>query len=156
MQLILEKQSLEDTEKLAEKLAGFLSIGDILLLDGELGAGKTTFTRSLVAALGGKNIRVSSPTFTIMQEYKSDDMKLPIYHFDAYRLEGIGGEDQGFEDYIYGDGVSVIEWSEYLKDILPNENLRLIFKRDDQNPEELRTITLESNLEKFSELLEGH
>ncbi|MDR2661163.1 MAG: tRNA (adenosine(37)-N6)-threonylcarbamoyltransferase complex ATPase subunit type 1 TsaE [Lactobacillaceae bacterium] len=149
MKEFYKQQNINDIQKIAQKIATSLKIGDVLLLNGDLGAGKTTFTRFLVSFLGGKNIRVSSPTFTIMQIYKGDELKFPIYHFDAYRLEGIGGMDQGYEDYIYGDGISIIEWGEFIKDILPDKYISITFKRSEQNTEqdleEFRDVEIEIN-----------
>lgn len=106
--------SVEDTYKFAKTVADTLSSGDILLLNGELGAGKTTFTKGLAKALGVKDT-VTSPTFTIMSSYEGG--RVTLYHFDMYRITS-GDElyELGFDDYIFGDGVSVIEWNK-LKDI---------------------------------------
>ncbi len=126
--LIFKQQTLADSRKLAHRLAGFLSAGDLILLYGDLGAGKTTFTRDLVQELGAdKNIIVNSPTFTVMQQYTGHGLAFPVYHFDAYRLEGIGAADQGFEDYIGTDGLTLVEWPEYMSDILPDDYLKITF-----------------------------
>ena len=92
------------TQRLAEMIGRILSAGSLITLSGDLGAGKTTFTQGLARGLGIEK-RVTSPTFTIMKEYQG---RLPLYHIDAYRLENIT-QDLGFEDYIDGDGVCVIE-----------------------------------------------
>jgi tRNA threonylcarbamoyladenosine biosynthesis protein TsaE len=112
-----KSKSVEETYKIAKDLAKTLTGGEVVLLNGELGAGKTTFTKGLALSLG-INETVTSPTFTIMRVY--EDGKLPLYHFDMYRIEN---EDDlyelGFEHYIFGNGVSVIEWNK-LTD-LPNK-----------------------------------
>lgn len=100
-----------DTQNIAINLAKTLSGGEVILLNGDLGAGKTTFTKGLVKGLGGKKT-VVSPTFTIMHSY--DDTRIPVYHFDMYR---IADEDElyelGLEEYLYENGVAVIEWNKF-------------------------------------------
>lgn len=100
-----------DTQNIAKNLAKTLSGGEAILLNGDLGAGKTTFTKGLVKGLGGKKT-VVSPTFTIMHSY--DDTRIPVYHFDMYR---IADEDElyelGLEEYLYENGVAVIEWNKF-------------------------------------------
>ena len=100
-----------DTQNIAKNLAKTLSGGEVILLNGDLGAGKTTFTKGLVKGLGGKKT-VVSPTFTIMHSY--DDTRIPVYHFDMYR---IADEDElyelGLEEYLYENGVAVIEWNKF-------------------------------------------
>lgn len=104
----------------AEKLADYLQAGDVLTLQGDLGAGKTTFTKGLAAGLGVKKV-VNSPTFTIIKEYKG---RLPLYHMDVYRLEE-SDEDLGFSEYFHGDGVTVVEWANFIEDQLPDEYLQI-------------------------------
>ena len=100
-----------DTQNIAKNLAKTLSGGEVILLNGDLGAGKTTFTKGLVKGLGSKKT-VVSPTFTIMHSY--DDTRIPVYHFDMYR---IADEDElyelGLEEYLYENGVAVIEWNKF-------------------------------------------
>ena len=93
------------TIALGKKIGQQLVAGDVLVLDGDLGAGKTTFTKGLAAGLEIPDI-IKSPTFTIIHEYQ--DGRLPLYHMDAYRLENGGAEDLGLEEYFDGDGVSVV------------------------------------------------
>ena len=116
---IVNVNNLKDTEMLAKKFSKLLRGGEVILLNGDLGAGKTTFTKYLLKYLGVKD-EVTSPTFTIMREYRSS--KFDIYHFDMYRLSS-GEEAQAFglEDYIYSgnkNSIVLIEWSENIKDIL--------------------------------------
>ncbi len=110
MKFVSEK--VEDTYAAASVLAEKLTGGEVILLEGRLGAGKTTFTKGLAAALGVKE-RVTSPTFTIMNEY--DGGRLKLYHLDMYR---IGGEDEvyelGLEEFLFGSGVTVIEWNKFV------------------------------------------
>ncbi|WP_373895190.1 tRNA (adenosine(37)-N6)-threonylcarbamoyltransferase complex ATPase subunit type 1 TsaE [Virgibacillus natechei] len=107
-----------ETTQLAQALAILLKPGDLITLDGELGAGKTTFTKGIGAGLGVKRT-ISSPTFTIVKEYEGE---LPLYHMDAYRLED-SDEDIGFEEYFDGEGITVVEWATYIEEFLPNERL---------------------------------
>jgi tRNA threonylcarbamoyladenosine biosynthesis protein TsaE len=110
----------DETMLLGEKLAKLLSPGDVLTLEGDLGAGKTTFTKGIAKGLDIKRT-VNSPTFTIVKEYMG---KYPLYHIDAYRLED-SEEDIGFENYFQGDGITVVEWSEFIMDFLPAERLHI-------------------------------
>ncbi|MFI3284190.1 MAG: tRNA (adenosine(37)-N6)-threonylcarbamoyltransferase complex ATPase subunit type 1 TsaE [Erysipelotrichaceae bacterium] len=101
-----------DTILFGEKLGALASIGMTFCMQGDLGAGKTTMTKGIAKALHIKK-NITSPTFTILKIYYGD---MPLYHFDAYRLEGLS-QDLGFEEYIDADGLSVIEWSTYLSDL---------------------------------------
>lgn len=111
----------EDTFKYARNLAKYLEAGDVIALSGDLGAGKTTFTKAIAEALKVKE-NVSSPTFTIVKEYRSGI--IPLFHFDLYRLSY---EDEfydiGGEDYLFGDGITIIEWANLIEDILTRETL---------------------------------
>ncbi|WP_156291098.1 tRNA (adenosine(37)-N6)-threonylcarbamoyltransferase complex ATPase subunit type 1 TsaE [Oceanobacillus salinisoli] len=110
--------SAKETESVGERLASLLQAGDVLTLEGDLGAGKTTFTKGLAKGLGVKRT-VNSPTFTIVKEYEG---RLPLYHMDVYRLEN-SDEDIGFDEYFHGEGVSVVEWAKFIEDYLPAERL---------------------------------
>ncbi len=103
--------SIEETQEFAKSLADKMSGGEVILLNGDLGAGKTTFTQGFAKGLGVEK-RVTSPTFTIMKEY---DGRLKLYHFDMYRISHEDEvEELGFEDYLFSEeGVSIIEWSKY-------------------------------------------
>lgn len=109
----------EDTKALGVELADQIVPGDVLALTGNLGAGKTTLTKAIAAALG-INERITSPTFTILCEYEQG--RLPFYHFDVYR---VNDEDElfeiGFQEYINGKGVCVIEWADLIKEMLPSK-----------------------------------
>ncbi|MBB6454858.1 tRNA threonylcarbamoyladenosine biosynthesis protein TsaE [Salirhabdus euzebyi] len=108
----------EETMAFAERLASVLTAGDVITLEGDLGAGKTTFTKGLAKGLHITRT-VNSPTFTIVKEYNGD---FPLYHIDAYRLEG-SDEDIGFEEYFAGDGITVVEWAKFIMEFLPEEHL---------------------------------
>lgn len=130
-----------ETQKLAQKLGELLQKGCVLCLSGELGAGKTTFTQGLAKGLD-INQNVNSPTFVMMKEYEG---RLTLIHIDAYRLEGIS-QDLGFEDYFDDDHVCVIEWSEFVKDYLPEDHLSITINRLDENTREI-TFELTKELE---------
>ena len=113
----------EQTRAFALELAEGLEKGDLIALSGDLGTGKTAFTRYIAEGLGITET-VTSPTFTIIQEYRSG--RLPLYHFDVYR---VNDEDElfelGYEEYFYGDGVCVVEWADLIEDLLPEGALRI-------------------------------
>lgn len=123
-ELIIE--NLKETKKFAKKFAKLLVGGEVILLSGDLGAGKTTFTRCVLKALGVKG-DITSPTFTIMREYKTK--KFNIYHFDMYRIgDSSEAREFGLEDYIYsGDSRSLvfIEWSENIADMLNGKFIKI-------------------------------
>ncbi|OAS84690.1 MULTISPECIES: tRNA (adenosine(37)-N6)-threonylcarbamoyltransferase complex ATPase subunit type 1 TsaE [Metabacillus] len=111
--------SSEETLEIAKRLSEKVKKSDVVTLEGDLGAGKTTFTKGLAKGLGIKR-NVNSPTFTIIKEYK--DGRLPLYHMDVYRLED-ADEDLGFDEYFHGDGITVVEWAHLIEDQLPSERL---------------------------------
>lgn len=113
----------EMTQNFAERLAGFLQPGDLLALEGDLGAGKTTFTQGLARGLGVRNV-VNSPTFTIIKEYQG---RLPLYHMDVYRV-GDDVDSLGLDDYFFGEGVCVVEWASLIEDVLPPERLTIFLR----------------------------
>lgn len=117
-----------ETEELAARLGGLVEPGAVLVLDGDLGAGKTTFVRGLARGLGLPKGVVSSPTFTLIHEYEGD---VPLYHFDAYRLDD--AEEfvhLGAEEYLSGDGVCAIEWGSRVQAELPAERLDIVLQAD--------------------------
>jgi len=124
---------LSSMEAFAKQLSEFLFDGFVLCLDGDLGAGKTTFTKFLGKYMGIEDT-INSPTFTIMKLYEGDR---PLYHMDVYRLNGIG-MDYELEEYIYGDGVSVIEWYHHIEEILPEERLEIEVEILDATKRKLR------------------
>ncbi|WP_433746640.1 tRNA (adenosine(37)-N6)-threonylcarbamoyltransferase complex ATPase subunit type 1 TsaE [Falsibacillus pallidus] len=136
----------EETQAFAEKLAGKLWPGAVLLLEGDLGAGKTTFTKGLAKGLGVKRT-VNSPTFTIIKEYQGN---LPLYHMDVYRVSD-SDEDLGFDEYFEGEGVTVVEWAHLIESQLPIERLEIsIFHRGDNE----RRIEVVSAGEQYERLCE--
>lgn len=117
-------KSVEETIRIGEKLAGRLKAGDCVALVGDLGAGKTVLTKGIAKGLGVKDARyVNSPSFVIIKEYKG---KVPLYHFDLYRLSRSTVIDaENFEEYFYGPGVSVIEWADKIRKILPKKYIEV-------------------------------
>ena len=129
----------DETMDFASNLASKLHIGDVVVLTGELGAGKTKFTEGFLKYFG-LDKEISSPTFNIVNEYKKDDIR--IYHFDVYRLEdvsefyAIGGEEY------FSSGICLIEWGELIEEALPNNCMRISFEKDehDENVRHLKVI----------------
>ena len=128
----------EDTRKLGLELAEKAEVGDVIALIGDLGTGKTALTRYIAEGLGIKDT-ISSPTFTIVKEYKSG--RMPLYHFDVYRL-GDGEEllDIGAEEYLYGDGLCVIEWADIVADVLPEDAIAIHIEYGANEGERIVTI----------------
>jgi tRNA threonylcarbamoyladenosine biosynthesis protein TsaE len=125
-----------ETEAFGRQLAERIDVGGVFALKGELGSGKTLFVKGLVAGLGS-SADVTSPTFTIAHEYRGG--RLPVYHFDFFRLEDSQSLARlGLDDYFFGDGVSVIEWADRFPEFIPEQARRILFeiKSDTQ-----RTIT---------------
>lgn len=139
-------QNEDDTIRFGLKISQLIKEGMVILLQGDLGVGKTTFTKGLASGLGIKR-NITSPTFTIMKVYYG---KHTLYHIDAYRLEGID-QDLGFEDYIYDDGITVIEWPEYFDLSLINEYLKIEFSYLEDGKRKLR---LYANGKIYENLLE--
>ncbi len=115
-----QTNSREETHLLGEKIGSHLKGNMVILLDGDLGAGKTTLTQGIAKGLHIKK-NVTSPTFTILKIYHGD---MTLYHIDAYRLEGIS-QDLGFEELLDDDGVTVIEWAQYVPDLIPEDYLEI-------------------------------
>lgn len=136
--MIVDIHSLEETKEFASKVASCIKGKQIVItLDGDLGAGKTTFTKALGKALGVKSV-INSPTFTILKSYKQENGE-PLHHIDAYRLEG-SSQDLGFED-CFDEGICVVEWSQFIEDQLPEDRLKISIK---EGLDENRKITVES------------
>lgn len=127
----IEIHSKQETETFGLKLGSLLEAGMCITLSGDLGAGKTTLTKAIGKAIGVTKT-INSPTFTILKIYHG---KFPLYHIDAYRLEGIE-QDLGFEEFIEGDGVCIIEWPDFMASQLPVERLEItIHNGTDENRE---------------------
>lgn len=121
----IEVHSQQETEIVAERLAALLTPPDVVLLEGDLGAGKTTFTKALAKGLGVKR-NVNSPTFTILKQYEGE--QYAFNHLDVYRLAD-SDEDIGWDEIFYGDAISVVEWAHLIEENLPEEymEIRIIY-----------------------------
>ena len=138
---IFETNSAEETENLGRTLAEKAMEGQVYTLIGDLGVGKTVFTQGFATGL---NIDepICSPTFTIVQEY--DTGRLPFYHFDVYRIGDIEEMDEiGYEDYVYGDGVCLIEWANLIEEILPEKYIQVTIEKNLEKGFDYRKITVE-------------
>ncbi|MCR3956287.1 MAG: tRNA (adenosine(37)-N6)-threonylcarbamoyltransferase complex ATPase subunit type 1 TsaE [Gudongella sp.] len=135
----IELKGIEETDRFGKRLGELVQPGDVICLNGDLGAGKTTLSKSVGKGLGVDEY-ITSPTFTIINEYEG---RIPLYHFDVYRLNhGEDLYDLGVEDYFYGDGVCLIEWAQNIQDYLPDDRLELWIYRTD-NPND-RIVELKS------------
>ena len=129
----------EETMNFAKKIASQLRVGDVIVLSGELGSGKTKFTEGILTYFGLEN-EISSPTFTIVNEYTKNDIN--IYHFDVYRLSdidefyAIGGEEY------FNKGICIIEWGEIIEEALPKDYIKIDFEKDNNN-ENIRILNIE-------------
>ncbi len=133
----------EDTFALGKELGEKAKPGDVICLDGDLGVGKTVFTQGFAAGLGITE-PVNSPTFTIVQQY--DEGRLPLYHFDVYRIGDISEMDEvGYEDLFFGEGVCLIEWSGLIEEILPEHRTTVTIEKDLEKGFDYRKITVEEN-----------
>ena len=136
----IETYSSGETFELGRRIGEQAKAGEVYTLIGDLGVGKTVFTQGLAAGLGIHEA-VNSPTFTIVQVY--EDGRLPFYHFDVYRIGDVEEMDEvGYEDYIYGDGVSLIEWANLIEEILPPVRKDIVIEKDLDKGFDYRKITI--------------
>ncbi len=141
-------KGLKETEEFGEKLGSILKPGDIISLTGDLGAGKTALTKSIGKGLGVEDY-ITSPTFTLINEYKG---RINLYHFDVYRLEGsMDLYDLGFEEYIYSDGISIIEWGDKIEEALPKERINIRIEKGTELDE--RIIYIYGEGERFEQFI---
>ena len=148
---IFNSKSENDTLSFAKKFASKLNKKDVIVLSGDLGSGKTKFTEGILSFFGLEN-EISSPTFTIVNEYSKDDIK--IYHFDVYRLEDSSEFYEIGGDEYYENGICIIEWGEIIEDALPNDYIKIDFSRnlDDENS---RTLNIQSIGTKYDTLVDS-
>lgn len=138
--MVFESTSSQMTFEFAKKIGQNLKSGDVLCLDGDLGVGKTIFTKGVAAGLGIKD-DVSSPTFTLIQEYYGG--RLPLYHFDVYRIDGPWDmDDLGYEEYFYGEGVCLVEWGSMIKELFPENTIYVRIEKDLEKGFDYRKITV--------------
>ena len=139
---ILDSLSEKETFQIAKELAEKAKPGDVYCLSGDLGVGKTVFTKGFAAGLGITE-PVSSPTFTIVQIY--EEGRLPLYHFDVYRIEDIEEmEEIGYEDCFYGEGVCLVEWAELIREILPDNCKKIKIEKNPDKEFDYRRITMDA------------
>ena len=141
MAKIIETNSEQQTYDLGVRIGQKARAGDVFTLVGDLGVGKTVFTKGLAWGFGIEE-PVNSPTFTIVQIY--EEGRLPLYHFDVYRIGDVEEmEEIGYEDYIYGEGVSLIEWANLISEILPEHYTEIKIEKDLEKGFDFRRITIE-------------
>jgi tRNA threonylcarbamoyladenosine biosynthesis protein TsaE len=139
----------EETRELGRTIGNLAQAGDVILLTGDLGAGKTCLTQGIAFGLGAKDYALS-PTFVIMRRLRG---RLPLYHIDLYRLDRVAEtEDLGLDDYFYGDGISVVEWAEKAEALMPFERLSIQIEYLSENE---RRFRLKSNGLRFDSLIES-
>ena len=136
-----ESHSAADTFAYGRSLGEKASPGEVYTLDGDLGVGKTVFTQGFAAGLGIAE-PVSSPTFTILQSY--EEGRIPLHHFDVYRIGDVEEmEEIGYEDCFYGEGVCLIEWADLIREILPEDCIRITIEKDLAEGFDFRRISME-------------
>lgn len=133
----IKLNGLEETEDFGIKLGKLLKSGDIVCLNGDLGAGKTTLSKSIGLGLGVDDY-ITSPTFNLINEYNG---RLKMYHFDVYRLDNVDDlYDLGFDEYFYGDGVCIIEWAEKIEGVIPKDRIILDIENGENIDERIISI----------------
>ena len=138
---VFETWKPEETYELGKKMGEEAVPGQIICLNGDLGVGKTVFTQGFAAGLGIE-VPVNSPTFTIVQQY--EEGRLPLYHFDVYRIGDISEMDEiGYEDCFFGDGVCLIEWSGLIEEILPEHVTKVAIEKNLEHGFDYRRISVE-------------
>ena len=136
--MTFETHSAEETFEIGKKLGEEAMPGEVYLLTGDLGAGKTVFAKGFASGLGITK-EVTSPTFTIMHIY--DEGRLPLYHFDVYRIDNAEDlMDTGSDEYFYGNGVCLVEWADRIADFLPDNSISVEIKKDYENGDDIRHI----------------
>ncbi len=144
--------SRDETAEAGRKLGRLLEAGDVVCLSGDIGTGKTVFTGGIAEGLGISGY-ITSPTFTIVNEYEG---RIPFYHFDVYRINDPDEMFEiGFEEYIDGRGVVVIEWADVIKDILPREHIWVEISKDLKGDYNIRNITIEFRGEKYQQIADS-
>ena len=139
--MIIETNSEKETFELGKKIGQQAKPGEIYTLDGDLGVGKTIFTKGVAAGLGIEE-PVNSPTFTIVQIY--EEGRMPFYHFDVYRIgDPQEMEEIGYEDYFFGEGVCIIEWANLIEELLPELAVRVRIEKDLEKGFDYRKISIE-------------
>ena len=138
---VYESFSEEMTFEIGKKLGEKADKGEIICLEGDLGVGKTVFTKGFAEGLNIED-NIDSPTFTIVQEYTEG--RIPLYHFDVYRIGDISEMDEiGYEDYLFGEGVCLIEWASRIEELIPESAIHVIIEKDLSKGFEYRRVVVE-------------
>ncbi len=147
----VQTSSPEETRKIGEAIGRLLAPGDVVGLMGDLGTGKTVFAQGVAKGIGARG-PVTSPTFTLIHEHTG---RIPLYHVDVYRLRTPADvEAIGIEDYIYGDGIVVLEWADQVLSILPDERLDVMIERQDMSEDDnVRKISISPHGERYRDML---
>ncbi|MFA4990122.1 MAG: tRNA (adenosine(37)-N6)-threonylcarbamoyltransferase complex ATPase subunit type 1 TsaE [Candidatus Omnitrophota bacterium] len=149
MQII--SRSVKETLNLGRLLAGHLQAGDIICLEGELGSGKTVFSKGIAEGLGVNKAKVTSSSFILIREHLEG--RIPLYHFDLYRLKDPGDiAAVGYEEYFYGEGVAVIEWAEKLDYLRPKEHLMVELSYRGKNA---RRLKFSAGAARYKKIIQG-
>ncbi len=143
-EVILNDES--ETRAFGKKLGMLLDVGDLITLEGDLGAGKTTLTKGIGEGLGVTKV-INSPTFNILKGYQG---RIPLYHMDVYRLENVD-QDLGFEEYYDGDGVCVVEWAKFVEESLPKQRLEITITHLENG----RLLRLNPKGERYEQIVRG-
>ncbi len=139
--MVIETHSEQETLELGKKLAQEAEPGQVFSLVGDLGVGKTVFTKGMAEGLGITE-PVSSPTFTIVQVY--EEGRMPFYHFDVYRIgDPEEMEEIGYEDYFYGQGICLVEWANLIEELMPEHTIHILIEKDLEKGFDYRRITIE-------------
>ena len=143
--MVVETFNSKQTFELGKKIGEMASPGQIFCLEGDLGVGKTVFTQGFALGIGISE-PVNSPTFTIVQEY--DEGRLPLYHFDLYRIADISELDEiGYEEYFYSDGLCLVEWGNLFREIFPEHTIRISISKELEKGYDYRKIIIEGNVD---------
>ena len=141
--MVKETFTPEETKQFGFELGKNAKSGDIYCLDGDLGVGKTSCTQGFAKGLGVEDEYITSPTFTIINEYEG---RLKLYHFDVYRIGSLEEmDDTGYEDYFFGDGVCLVEWAKLIDELMPKEAVWITIEKDLEKGFEYRKITVGGN-----------
>lgn len=142
--IVVETNRYEETYELGKQIGKDAVPGTVICLNGDLGVGKTVFTQGFAKGLDIEE-PVNSPTFTIIQEY--DMGRIPLYHFDVYRIGDISEMDEiGYEDFFYGNGVCLIEWSSLIEEILPDKKTKIVIEKNLEKGLNYRKITIDREI----------
>ena len=143
--MTIETNSQDETKERGRAIGERLEAGDVVCLTGDLGVGKTVFVQGVAEGLGIEE-GICSPTFTLIQEYYEG--RLPLYHFDVYRIAGCTDMDElGYEEYFYGKGVCLVEWGELVRELFPENSIYITIEKDLEKGFDYRKITISKDFD---------